>query len=220
MSELFRDLIEVYQIFATFSPLVQYFPQYFIMKENESVGSFSKSICFILILSSLLRVVFYVGHRYEFCLFTQAVFNIFVQFFLLKTYYFYERFSSGKGFLESRQIISERAKKDLKNALLAYLTIFTFYLFFFITYKSEFLIETTGMFSALIETTVPIPQFFSNYRNKSCHGLSKVMIMFWLLGDIARLAFFINREQPVQFSICSGIQILFDLSIIYQFYLY
>ena len=122
--------------------------------------------------------------------------------------------------MESQLILSERAKKDLKSVLLSFVTFFTFYLFFFVTYQTEFIIETTGMLSALIETTVPIPQFFSNYQNKSCKGLSKVMIFFWLLGDISRLFFFINRSQPIQFTVCSGIQICFDLSIIYQFYIY
>jgi hypothetical protein len=90
-------------------------------------------------------------------LLTQAVFNIFVQFFLLRTYFYFERLSKGRGFLESQPVILERAKKDLKTVMLSFVTFFTFYLFFFVSFKTEFIIETTGMFSALIETTVPIP---------------------------------------------------------------
>lgn len=54
-------------------------------------------------------------------------------------------------------IIKEWAAKDLKIVILIFGVFFAFYLFFFMNFNSEFLIEMTGMFSALIETTVPIP---------------------------------------------------------------
>ena len=157
MSSFYDDIIEFYQLFATFSPLVQYFPQYFIMKENRSVGSFSKNICFILILSSLLWVIFYFGHKYEFCLFSQAVFNILVQFFLLRTYFYLERSNLWKGFNEREEIIISRSNKDLKITFLTFATIFLLYLFIYLSYNNEYVIETTGTLSALVETTVPIP---------------------------------------------------------------
>lgn len=46
------------------------------------------------------------------------------------------------------------------------------------------------------------------------------MIYCWLAGDIIRFLFYIIDEQPLQFIFFNGVQIFFDLGIIYQFSLY
>ena len=46
------------------------------------------------------------------------------------------------------------------------------------------------------------------------------MIYCWLTGDIIRFLFYIIDEQPLQFIFFNGVQIFFDLGILYQFSLY
>ena len=46
------------------------------------------------------------------------------------------------------------------------------------------------------------------------------MIFFWLLGDVAKLVFYIVEKQPIQFVICAGTQVLIEIGIMAQFYLY
>jgi len=60
-------------------------------------------------------------------------------------------------FREKEEGILEYAKKDLKITFVGFSVFFFLYLFIFLNNETEFFVETTGMFSAIIETTVPIP---------------------------------------------------------------
>lgn len=164
MSSIQESFLYAYQVFATFSPLILYFPQYFIMKANKSVGSFNKLICIILLLSSLLKLIYYIGHQYDFCLFTQAIFNIAVQIFLLYEFYYYQNLEQNKGYLENKLVIELKAKRALNNILLYALIFSGVYLCIFLYKFTDWTIEFTGGFAALLETLVPLPQFYSNYK--------------------------------------------------------
>ena len=50
---------DVYCILTVVGPVLNYYPQYRLMDRNRSVGSFSKNVCYLLIVSSLLRVIFW-----------------------------------------------------------------------------------------------------------------------------------------------------------------
>lgn len=52
-------LENVYSIAAVVGPIFNYYPQYRIMDENRSVGAFNKDVCYILIVSSMLRIIFW-----------------------------------------------------------------------------------------------------------------------------------------------------------------
>ena len=47
-----------------------------------------------------------------------------------------------------------------------------------------------GTLSATIEALIALPQFYLNYSNKSVKGLSKVLIMMWLFGDVYKLSYY------------------------------
>ena len=46
------------------------------------------------------------------------------------------------------------------------------------------------------------------------------MIFFWLTGDVAKLVFYIAKKQPIQFIACAATQVIIELGILAQFYLY
>ena len=45
--------------FTVFGPMLNYLPQYKLMHKNRSVGSFDIKICYLLIVSSVLRIIFW-----------------------------------------------------------------------------------------------------------------------------------------------------------------
>ncbi len=47
-----------------------------------------------------------------------------------------------------------------------------------------------------------------------------MMIFLWALGDSFKFVYYVMRKQPLQFILCSVIQITFDFSILSQFYIY
>jgi hypothetical protein len=46
------------------------------------------------------------------------------------------------------------------------------------------------------------------------------MVVMWLVGDIAKTIYFIVRHTPLQFALCSTLQITVDLIIIAQVHIY
>ena len=75
----------------------------------------------------------------------------------------------------------------------------------------------TGSISAFIEALVPIPQWYSNRKKRSVESVSFLMIFLWAVGDCIKFLYYLMRDQPLQFIICSVVQIFFDFSILKQF---
>ena len=73
-------------IFNMIGPVVIYFPQYRLMGKTRRVGSFSRLICYILLLSHSLRLIFYIDDRYHYSMFVQSIVTVLVQAMLLYQY--------------------------------------------------------------------------------------------------------------------------------------
>ena len=41
MEKLFAALMNIYTVFVVFSPIIIYYPQYKLMKNNKSIGAFN-----------------------------------------------------------------------------------------------------------------------------------------------------------------------------------
>lgn len=52
-----------------------------------------------------------------------------------------------------------------------------------------------------------LPQFLRNYKNKSTHGMSFLMVIMWTIGDVYKTTYFIMRRAPMQFYICGMLQV-------------
>ncbi len=46
------------------------------------------------------------------------------------------------------------------------------------------------------------------------------MVAMWTMGDTFKTCYFIQRKAPIQFGLCGALQILIDLAILIQVYLY
>ena len=51
-------------------------------------------------------------------------------------------------------------------------------------------------------------------------NFSIAMVLMWTMGDTFKTCYFIQREAPVQFGVCGVLQVIIDLSILLQVYLY
>lgn len=161
----------IYSILMVFTPALSYLPQYYLMDKNRTCGTFSNLVCYFLLLSHILRIIFWFGTTYRFSIFLQSVAVIILQIFVLSKYFEIEteraaEASSKKGI--SKYHNNANAIFMLLSHLLAltyvYFAIFTFF-------RSSFLIHVTGSLSAIFEGLIAIPQFFSNYKAKSVESL-------------------------------------------------
>ena len=95
-------------IFNMVGPVVIYFPQYRLMGKTRRVGSFSRLICYILLLSHSLRLIFYIDDRYHYSMFVQSIVTVLVQAMLL---YQYLRVRE----MERAELGGRRSRKDSRK---------------------------------------------------------------------------------------------------------
>lgn len=81
-------------------------------------------------------------------------------------------------------------------------------------------IESVGLIAVLTEAMLGVPQFICNFRNKSTNGMSIAMVTMWTVGDTFKTCYFIQRDAPLQFEICGTLQVIIDLAILLQVYIY
>ncbi|KAF2358490.1 PQ-loop repeat [Trinorchestia longiramus] len=85
--------------------------------------------------------------------------------------------------------------------------------------KSWF-VETIGFAALITEAMLAAPQFYKNLKNRSTVGMSRKMVLMWLSGDVFKTVYFYLRAAPVQFFICGALQVLIDLAVIGQCFIY
>lgn len=66
------------------------------------------------------------------------------------------------------------------------------------------------------ESTLPIPQFISNYRRKSCYGFRSSTLAGWLFGDTFKTAYYFIRNNPLQFKVTGIMTICWDVAVLSQ----
>lgn len=57
-------------------------------------------------------------------------------------------------------------------------------------------IQTVKNISVLLESCLALPQMIMNYKRKSTDGLSLLMVIGWVLGDLLKLVYFIASNNP------------------------
>ncbi|KAE9555261.1 hypothetical protein FO519_001512 [Halicephalobus sp. NKZ332] len=86
--------------------------------------------------------------------------------------------------------------------------------------KFPIYVEVLGMVALLVEACLGLPQLIRNFRRKSTQGMSVKMVLMWLMGDVGKTIYFVVRNNPAQFYICSSLQITIDILILCQVYFY
>ncbi|CAJ0575568.1 unnamed protein product, partial [Mesorhabditis spiculigera] len=89
-----------------------------------------------------------------------------------------------------------------------------------IFYTNALYTESLGYLSLFIEATLGMPQLIRNFQRKSTTGMSIPMVLTWLLGDIGKLAYFVLKQNPMQFVMCACLQISVDCFILGQVIVY
>ncbi|KPI84518.1 hypothetical protein ABL78_6428 [Leptomonas seymouri] len=76
--------------------------------------------------------------------------------------------------------------------------------------------EVVGYVSLGIEALLVLPQILRNARRRSTEGLSVVLILTWVGGDIIKVAYYIYAKQALPFIVCGIFQILLDVVVVAQ----
>jgi len=71
-----------------------------------------------------------------------------------------------------------------------------------------------------LESTLPIPQLISNYKQRSLYGFRLSALIGWVAGDSYKVAYFFVHDSPIQFKVCAIFQLSVDMMIVIQRILY
>jgi len=202
-------------------PTVGYFAQcYHIWSAQQSEG-FSLLIPFILLAASLLRVHFWWGRQFDILLLWQAVAMIVCQLLLLRVCTCFPSFSQ-KGHSLFRNPLSHFWHWEDYGSYLSVILVVECILIIttatFAHHGAYF--EVLGYFSLLTEASLAVPQVIENGRRGSVDGLSPLLVATWVLGDMAKTAYFLHTHSPAQFLVCGALQLTLDAVVVAQFALY
>ncbi|CAI2172237.1 14776_t:CDS:2 [Funneliformis geosporum] len=89
-----------------------------------------------------------------------------------------------------------------------------------IFYEQEWFTETLGYLSLGIESTVPMPQAYQNFKRHSVSGFSKWIILTWVGGDSFKTFYYIYTNAPLQFILCGIVQLSVDFVVVFQTVIY
>lgn len=241
------DIQPIVNILILVTPLFSYgLTSYQIYTKKNSNG-FSIDVCLIMLISSIVKVIYYLLEPYEISLLRQAVIMIFIQCVLLKTALVY--YTSPTKLYETEKILTQSSNSldvlfnNLKFFDNAYVRPFNFWQWFDNHFKFwEFLVEFSiallvfsiifkdslifiniiGVFGLFTESILPLPQILLIYRLKSVKNFKWILLVSWLCGDTLKIAYLLFGTTKVSniFIFAAFFQASLDLFIVGQFFHY
>ncbi|XP_039763585.1 solute carrier family 66 member 2 isoform X3 [Pararge aegeria] len=202
-----------------------YIPQYRQIRKTQDAEGFSLYVCLTLLIANTLRILFWFGKRYEIPLLIQSIVMNATMFAMIHLCVTVKK---------KNQIIRSRDRifTDMDRKYFWAWTDFQSYLDCMLVFSVfgaaitylliEFapFVELIGFLAVFTEAMLGAPQIAKNLANKSTEGMSLSMVIMWTCGDLFKTAYFVIREAPTQFWVCGGLQVLLDIVILVQVWLY
>jgi len=201
-------------------PLVYADQAFSIVRKKDATG-FSRDVCAILLIANITRCFFWLGDRFEFALLFQSIFMILAQLALLYICILYRPRISPENLGGSSRPFSfwQWSTYTQHVEFLAGLILFQAILFLILG-QFKIYVGILGFVALGLESTLPIPQLISNYKQRSLYGFRMSTLVGWAGGDAFKTAYFFWQGSPIQFKACAVFQLSIDLAIVLQRIIY
>ncbi|KAJ7281763.1 hypothetical protein C8J57DRAFT_1298486 [Mycena rebaudengoi] len=201
-------------------PLVYADQAYSIVRKKDATG-FSRDVCAILLMANLTRCFFWLGDHFELPLLFQSIFMILAQLALLYICIIYRPRISPENLGGSSRPFSfwQWATYTQHVEFLAGFILLNAILFLILG-RFEIYVTILGFVALGLESTLPIPQLVSNYKQRSLYGFRMSTLVGWAGGDAFKAGYFFWQASPIQFKVCALFQLSIDLAIVIQRILY
>ncbi|KAF8742503.1 hypothetical protein AX14_003905 [Amanita brunnescens Koide BX004] len=201
-------------------PLV-YADQAVSIIRNKDATGFSLDVCAILLIANITRCFFWLGEHFELALLLQSIFMITAQLALLYICILYRPSPSSENRLGSSRPFSFWQWHGYAQYLefLAGLIVCQAILFLILG-RSKVFVDILGFVALGLESTLPIPQLWYNYKHKSLYGFRLSTLLGWLGGDSFKTVYFFLQHSPLQFQVCAVCQLSIDCAIVAQRFAY
>jgi len=191
-----------------------------IIRKKDSTG-FSRDVCAVLLLANITRCFFWLGEHFEFALLVQSLLMIVCQLALLYICVLYRpRLSPENLGASSRPLGFWQWTTYSQHIefLAGYIVLLTISVL--ILGHSDVFVWLLGFFALGLESTLPVPQFISNYKQRSLYGFRTSTLLGWVGGDSFKTIYFFAQGSPLQFKVCAIFQLSVDIAIIGQRLMY
>ncbi|KAM9824351.1 solute carrier family 66 member 2 isoform 2-T2 [Neosynchiropus ocellatus] len=207
-----------------FGGVVPYIPQYRDIRRTQNAEGFSTYVCLVLLVANILRILFRFGRYFDTLLLWQSIIMIATMLIMLNLCtnvrmttelntkrrsfidFDWNYFWSWSHFLDYVQCVVAF------TLVAAYIT--------YVLLDSAVFVETLGFLAVFTEAMLGTPQLYCNYQNKSTEGMSIKMVLMWTSGDTFKTGYFLLTQAPVQFWTCGLLQVVVDITILFQVYYY
>ncbi|KAF5336087.1 hypothetical protein D9611_006234 [Ephemerocybe angulata] len=191
-----------------------------IVRKKDATG-FSRDVCAILLIANITRCFFWLGEHFETALLVQSILMIAAQLALLYICILYRPRLSPEALGGSSRPLSfwQWTSYSQYIEFLAGLILCQAILFL-IFGRSEVFVGALGFIALGLESTLPIPQLISNYRQRSLYGFRMSTLIGWAGGDSFKTVYFFLQHSPLQFKVCAIFQLSIDCAIVVQRIMY
>ncbi|GJE91109.1 hypothetical protein PsYK624_072580 [Phanerochaete sordida] len=197
-------------------PLVYADQAYSIVRKKDAIG-FSRDVCAILLLANITRCFFWLGNHFEFALLFQSLFMIVAQLALLYICILYRPRTSPENVgVSSRPLSFWQWQNYTQYVEFLAGFILCLSILFLIFGRSWIFVDILGFVALGLESTLPIPQLVSNYKQKSLYGFRMSTLVGWVGGDAFKTVYFFLQNSPLQFKVCAIFQLSVDIAIVCQ----
>jgi len=199
---------------AVVPPLVYADQAHSIVKKKDSTG-FSRDVCAILLIANITRCFFWIGHHFELALLVQSILMTLAQLALLYICIRYRPSAEALG-MSTRPLGFWQwpTYAQYIEFLAAYIIVMTILILIF--GRSSLYVNALGFFALGLESTLPLPQFYSNFKQRSLYGFRASTLVGWVAGDVFKTGYFILQKSPIQFIVCAIFQVSIDFAIVLQ----
>ncbi|KAL9713746.1 hypothetical protein Ac2012v2_003357 [Leucoagaricus gongylophorus] len=164
-------------------PLVYADQTFSIVRKRDATG-FSRDVCAILLLANITRCFFWLGDRFEIALLIQSILMILAQLGLLYICISFRPKQSPET-LGSSQRPFFFWQWPFYAQYIEFLCGFIICqaIVFLIFGHSKVYVHVLGFVALGLESTLPIPQLISNFRQRSLYGFRSSTLVGWFGGD-------------------------------------
>jgi len=187
-----------------------------IVRKKDSTG-FSRDVCAILLIANITRCFFWVGAPFEYALLIQSILMIFAQLALLYICVRYRPLTGVEALGLSTRPLSFwqwRTYPQYLEFLAALIVVLSILLLIF--GRMAWFVSALGFVALGLESTLPLPQLYSNWKHKSLYGFRASTLLGWVGGDSFKTVYFFVQNSPLQFQVCAVFQLSIDAVIVFQ----
>jgi uncharacterized protein with PQ loop repeat len=225
---------DIMNFLIVIGPSIGYISQGIKFKINKKSKGFCLSMCLKTILSSIFKIYFWVGKRYNIYLLYQAILVLLLQYYII---IFYLKYSEKDCMKLVQWQKNNKFSKTLKNffdlkkfwgwdnlfSFLFYsvvLGILIGFVCFIFGIHNKIFMEILGYIATGIDVFLGLPQIYTNYKLQNARSLSTIMIASFLLGDTFRTYYYVTTKSPFQFILCGFMQISINIILMLQIFYY